>query len=127
MTETPDYGSEFNRRVIDEFRANDGRVGGPFEGAPMVLVHHIGARSGMERINPLVYLPDGARMVVFASKGGAKDLALSVNAQVEPPSVAVSVAVDTLIAAGRQRHGDQQILRALARRERDEAEALRVL
>ncbi|MDT4989152.1 MAG: hypothetical protein QOI74_3246 [Micromonosporaceae bacterium] len=61
-----------NTKVIDEFRANDGRVGGPFEGAPMVLVHHKGRRSGREYISPLMTLPDGDdRIYVFASYGGA--------------------------------------------------------
>ena len=60
-----------NRNIIEEFRAKDGKVGGYFEGAPMVLLHHIGARSGTERINPLVYLPDGDDMVIAATKGGS--------------------------------------------------------
>jgi deazaflavin-dependent oxidoreductase (nitroreductase family) len=62
--------SDWNQQVIDEFRANGGKVGGYFEGAHMILVHHIGARSGQERINPLVYLPDGDAMVIAATKGG---------------------------------------------------------
>jgi deazaflavin-dependent oxidoreductase (nitroreductase family) len=62
---------DWNRGVIEEFRHNGGRVGGYFEGAPMVLIHHIGARSGTERINPLVYLPDGPDMVIAATKSGA--------------------------------------------------------
>ena len=64
--------SDWNSGVINEFRANEGRVGGYFKGAPMILIHHIGARSGAVRINPLVYFPepDGA-MLIVASKGGA--------------------------------------------------------
>ena len=62
---------DWNRSIIEEFRANGGKVGGYFEGAPMVLLHHIGARSGTERVNPLVYLPDGQDMVVAATKGGS--------------------------------------------------------
>ena len=60
-----------NQKIIEEFRANAGKVGGYFEGAPMILVHHVGARSGTERVNPLVYLPDGDDMVIAATKGGA--------------------------------------------------------
>ena len=60
-----------NRTIIDEFRANGGQVGGYFEGAPMVLLHHFGARSGTERVNPLVYVPDGHDMVVAATKSGS--------------------------------------------------------
>ena len=64
--------NDFNGQIIEEFRANGGKVGGMFEGAPMVLVHHKGAKSGTERVNPLMYrdLGDGA-IAVFASKGGA--------------------------------------------------------
>ncbi len=66
--------SDWNDQVIAEFRANEGRVGGPFEGAPMVLVHHTGRKSGKEYINPLVYLPgDDSSIYVFASKGGAPE------------------------------------------------------
>ncbi|MFF0723613.1 nitroreductase/quinone reductase family protein [Streptomyces sp. NPDC004134] len=63
--------AEFNRRVIEEFRANGGRVGGMFEGAPLVLLTTTGARSGTRRTNPVVYLRDGARLLVFGSNGGA--------------------------------------------------------
>ncbi len=62
---------DWNARIIEEFRANDGRVGGPFEGAPLLLLSTTGARSGKTRVNPLMYLADGDRLVVFASKGGA--------------------------------------------------------
>jgi deazaflavin-dependent oxidoreductase (nitroreductase family) len=67
--------SDWNQRVIEEFRANEGRVGGGFAGAPMVLVHHIGRKSGKEYVNPLVYLPDGDgdSIYLFASKGGAPE------------------------------------------------------
>jgi deazaflavin-dependent oxidoreductase (nitroreductase family) len=62
--------SDWNSGVIEEFRANDGKVGGPFEGAPLLLLHTTGAKSGEHRISPLMYLADGDRYVVFASKGG---------------------------------------------------------
>jgi deazaflavin-dependent oxidoreductase (nitroreductase family) len=67
--------SDWNQRVIEEFRANEGRVGGGFEGAPMVLIHHVGRKSGKEYVNPLVYLPDGDgdSIYIFASKGGAPE------------------------------------------------------
>jgi deazaflavin-dependent oxidoreductase (nitroreductase family) len=63
--------SDFNDKIIEEFRAHGGKVGPPFEGAPMVLVTTVGAKSGQQRVAPLVYLPDGERVVIFASKGGA--------------------------------------------------------
>lgn len=65
---------DWNQRVVAEFRANEGRVGGSFEGAPMILVHHVGRKSGKEYITPLVYLPgegDDDSIYIFASKGGA--------------------------------------------------------
>jgi deazaflavin-dependent oxidoreductase (nitroreductase family) len=63
--------ADFNTRIVDEFHANEGRVGGPFEGVPLLLLHHTGAKSGQSRVNPLAYLPDDGRYVVFASKGGS--------------------------------------------------------
>jgi deazaflavin-dependent oxidoreductase (nitroreductase family) len=61
----------WNERIVDEFRANEGRVGGYFEGATMLLLHTTGRRTGREHVTPLVYLPDGERWVVVGSKGGA--------------------------------------------------------
>lgn len=64
--------SDWYEGVIAEFRANEGKVGGYFQGAPMILLHHIGARSGTVRVTPLVYFPqDDGSMLVVASKGGA--------------------------------------------------------
>jgi deazaflavin-dependent oxidoreductase (nitroreductase family) len=62
---------DFNSKIIAEFRANDGKVGGPFEGAALLLLHTTGARSGQERVNPMMYRRLGDGYVVFASKGGA--------------------------------------------------------
>lgn len=62
--------NDFNEQIMAEFRANGGNVGGHFTGVPMVIVHHIGAKSGIVRHAPLAYLPDGDDVVVFASKGG---------------------------------------------------------
>ena len=60
-----------NRKIIEEFRANDGIVGGVFEGMPLLLLHHTGAKSGTERVNPLAYQRlDDDSVAVFASKGG---------------------------------------------------------
>ena len=65
---------DWNAQTITEFRANEGKVGGPFEGAPMVLVHHRGRKSGNEHVTPLMYFPHDAEpdvVYVFATKGGA--------------------------------------------------------
>ena len=63
--------SDWNRSIIDEFRANSGKVGGQFEGAPLLLLHTTGAKTGKGRVNPVMYQADGDRLAVFASKGGA--------------------------------------------------------
>jgi deazaflavin-dependent oxidoreductase (nitroreductase family) len=64
---------DWNTRVIDEFRANQGRVGGYFEGTPLLLLHHTGAKSGTARVTPLVYLTVGESYAVFASNAGKDD------------------------------------------------------
>ena len=63
--------ADFNTQVIEEFRANGGKVGGPFEGATLVLMTTTGAKSGAERTNPVMYFPDGDRIYVIASAAGA--------------------------------------------------------
>ena len=63
--------NEYNRRVIEAFRANGGAVGGPYTGATMLLLTTTGARTGRPHTTPLMYLPDGDRLVVFGTKGGA--------------------------------------------------------
>jgi len=63
--------NERNQKIIDEFRANHGKVGGRFEGRTLLLLHTLGAKSEKERINPVAYVKDDDRFVVIASKGGA--------------------------------------------------------
>jgi len=68
----PDRASDYNTKIIEEFRANEGRVGGEWAGVPLILVHHIGAKSGIERVQPLgcFILGDG-RFAIVASNGGS--------------------------------------------------------
>ena len=87
MADTPDINA-FNRKVIAEFRANDGAVTGPFAGSPLLLLTTIGAKSGIARTTPLVHTRDGDNVVIIASKGGAPSdpdwfRNLSANPQVE--------------------------------------------
>jgi deazaflavin-dependent oxidoreductase (nitroreductase family) len=99
---------DFNARIIEEFRANQGRVGGPFEGATLLLLHHVGARSGKDRVNPLVYNRDGDRYVVFASKAGAPtnpDWYHNLNAN---PNVTIEVGTDTIEVAASEASGDER-------------------
>jgi deazaflavin-dependent oxidoreductase (nitroreductase family) len=63
--------NEWNKAIIKEFRANEGKVGGQFADTPLLLLHTTGAKSGLERVNPVAYVVDGDRYVVVASKGGA--------------------------------------------------------
>jgi len=97
-----------NAKIIEEFRANSGRVGGPFEGAPMILVHHKGRSSGTERVNPLVMLPVDGGYAVFPTKGGAPDhpewyLNLMAN-----PQTTVEVGDDTIAVTARDTSGDER-------------------
>lgn len=99
---------EMNRTVIDEFRANGGTAGGIFEGKPLVLVHHIGAKSGTERIAPLVYLPDDGRVFIFASKGGADSHPDWYHNLVANPVVTVEIGTETYSATARILEGAER-------------------
>lgn len=104
---------DWNATIIDEFRANEGRVGGGFEGAPMVLVHHRGRKSGRDYVNPMMYLTDDddpATIYVFASKGGAPsnpdwyyNLTSAGEAQVEVGTETYPVTVTELTGEQRDR------------------------
>jgi deazaflavin-dependent oxidoreductase (nitroreductase family) len=89
---------DFNRQLIGEFRANEGKVGGMFAGAPMLLLTTTGAKSGRTHVVPLVYTVDDGRMVVMGSKGGASthpDWYYNVRAN---PEVTVEVGTDAFAA-----------------------------
>jgi deazaflavin-dependent oxidoreductase (nitroreductase family) len=62
--------TDWNSKIIEEFRANAGKVGGQFEGAPLLLLHTVGARTGRPRVNPMMYQPVPGGYAVFASRGG---------------------------------------------------------
>lgn len=87
---------DFNRRNIEEFRANHGKLGGQFEGAPVLLLHTIGARSGAERVSPMMYLADGDRYLVFASAAGADRNPAWYWNLVEHPDAGIEVGDDRL-------------------------------
>lgn len=86
---------DFNTAIIKEFRANAGKVGGPFEGAPMVLMTTVGAKSGQTRVNPVMYRTDGGRMYVFASKAGAPTNPDWYHNIVANPEMSVEVGTDS--------------------------------
>ncbi len=94
MSDTLDW----NRKVIEEFRANKGRMSGQFEGAPLLLIHTKGARSGQERVNPVMYLDLDGHRYVFASKAGADTNPDWYYNLVASPRVTVEVGDDTYAA-----------------------------
>jgi deazaflavin-dependent oxidoreductase (nitroreductase family) len=100
--------NDFNTQVISDFRANHGKVGGPFEGAPMLLLHTRGAKSGQERITPLMYMAQGPRYVIFASAAGAdKSPAWYYNLLAHPTS-AIEVGDDRLEVEVHELHGAER-------------------
>ena len=100
--------SDWNQKIIEEFRANGGKVGGQFEGAPLLLLHTTGAKTGTERVSPVMYQQDGDRLVVFASKAGAPtnpDWYHNVRAN---PDVTVEVGTETVAARARVAEGEER-------------------
>jgi deazaflavin-dependent oxidoreductase (nitroreductase family) len=72
MSDRPSGASDYNTKIIEEFWANGGRVGGPWAGATLILIHHLGAKSGTERVTPVGYFPQGeGRYAIVASNGGS--------------------------------------------------------
>ena len=100
--------ADFNARVIEEFRANGGRVGGQFGSLPLLLLHHAGARSGTERVNPLAYLADDGRYVIFASKGGAPMNPGWYHNVKAHPEVRIEVGTDTLDVLATEASGEER-------------------
>ena len=99
-----------NQAIIDEFRANEGRVGGYFDGATMLLLHTTGRRSAREHVTPLVYLPDGDRWVVIGSKGGApadpdwmRNLEATPDATIEVGTETIPVRAGAILREGEER------------------------
>ena len=100
--------TDFNTQVIDEFRANAGKVGGAFEGATMILVHHRGAKSGTERVSPLVYQPVGDAFAIFASRGGGPEHPAWFHNLVAHPDTVVEVGTETIPVRARVLEGDER-------------------
>jgi deazaflavin-dependent oxidoreductase (nitroreductase family) len=112
--------SGWNTNIIEEFRENQGRVGGGFEGATLLLLHTTGRRTGKEYVNPLVYLPDDGRWVVFGSKGGAltdpdwvRNLEANPDAVIEVGTETIPVRATKILREGPER--DELYRRQVAR------------
>jgi deazaflavin-dependent oxidoreductase (nitroreductase family) len=107
--------SDWNSQIVEEFRANAGKVGGQFEGAPLLLLHSTGAKTGQARVNPMMYLADGDNLVVFASKAGAPtspdwyhNLVANPRASVEVEDRTVNVVAKVAEGETRERLWTQQ-------------------
>ncbi|HEX3643555.1 MAG TPA: nitroreductase family deazaflavin-dependent oxidoreductase [Ktedonobacteraceae bacterium] len=100
--------NNWNRQIIEEFRANKGKVGGPFEGAPMLLLTTTGAKSGKQYTTPLVYLPDSNRLIIFASKAGAPTNPDWYHNLVAHPQVTIEVGTETLNVTATVINGEER-------------------
>jgi deazaflavin-dependent oxidoreductase (nitroreductase family) len=100
--------TDFNRKIIDEFRSNHGKVTGVFANAPLVLLTTTGAKSGREHTTPVVYTRDGDRIVVIASKGGAPSHPAWYHNLVANPEVTVELPDETYKARAVVAHGDER-------------------
>ncbi len=86
--------SDFNGKIIAEFRENGGKVGGPFAGPDILLLHHTGARSGAERVSPLAYQRVGDSYAVFASKAGAPENPAWYHNLIANPDASIEVGIE---------------------------------
>jgi deazaflavin-dependent oxidoreductase (nitroreductase family) len=99
---------DYNQGIIDEFRANDGKVGGPFAGMQLLLLHTTGAKSGQRRVNPLAYLRDGDNLLVFGTRGGAPEHPAWYHNLRANPRVTVEVGNERFDANARVADGDER-------------------
>lgn len=100
--------SDWNRKTIEEFRANKGKVGGFWEGKPLLLLTTIGAKSGQRRTTPTMYLRDGDRLLIFASKGGAPTNPAWYHNLLAHPQVTVEVGTETYEATATVLKGEER-------------------
>ena len=100
--------SDGNAAIIDEFRAHEGKVGGQFEGAPLLLLHSTGARTGKQRVNPMMYRQVGDDYAVFASKGGAPANPDWYHNLVANPQATVEVGSNTRDVTARVAEGEER-------------------
>ncbi|PRZ41504.1 deazaflavin-dependent oxidoreductase (nitroreductase family) [Antricoccus suffuscus] len=98
----------FNRPVVEEFRANEGRVGGPFEGGDLLLLTTVGAKTGLEQTSPLAYIRDGARLLVVGSAGGSPAHPAWYRNILAHPMVRVEVGTETYAAVAIPTEGDER-------------------
>ncbi|MEV4889252.1 nitroreductase family deazaflavin-dependent oxidoreductase [Nonomuraea sp. NPDC055795] len=100
--------NDFNQQVIEEFRANAGKVGGYFEGHDLVLLTTKGAKSGNETTSPVMYLPDGDRYVIIASNGGADNHPAWYHNLLAHPELTAEIGTETFSAKAQQIDGTER-------------------
>lgn len=100
--------SNWNEGIIDEFRSNEGEVGGVFAGKPLLLLHHKGARTGTERVSPLMYQQVGESFAIFASKGGADTNPDWFHNLLAHPDVSIEIGTDKVDVRARVADGGEQ-------------------
>jgi deazaflavin-dependent oxidoreductase (nitroreductase family) len=100
--------NDWNAKTIEEFRANGGKVGGNFEGAPLLLLHHKGAKTGIERVNPVMYQAVGRDYAVFATKGGAPTNPDWHHNLLANPDATIEIGTETKAVHARVAEGDER-------------------
>lgn len=100
--------NDFNQQIIEEFRANAGAVGGQFEGAPLLLLHSVGRKSGQARTSPVVYQKVDGGWAVFASKGGATTHPEWYHNLVAEPDTTIEVGAETVTVQAREAAGEER-------------------
>ena len=104
MTEADDW----NSKIIAEFRANGGKVGGPFEGSPVLLLHTTGAKTGQPRVCPVMYQDIGDGVAVFASKGGAPTNPAWYHNLLAHPRTSAEIGTGTVQVVAREAEGAER-------------------
>jgi deazaflavin-dependent oxidoreductase (nitroreductase family) len=100
--------SDFNTQVITEFRESGGEVGGMFSAMPLLLLHHVGAKSGAQRVSPVAYLEDGGRYAIFASKGGAPENPAWYHNLLAHPETMIELGDKTIEVVAHEARGEER-------------------
>lgn len=105
MSETP---SDYNAKIIGEFRANEGRVGGMWEEIPLLVLHHTGAQSGVSRVNPVAYLPNDPGYLIWAANGGASSNPNWYHNLKAQPNTRIEVGTETIDVVAEEAAGEER-------------------
>jgi deazaflavin-dependent oxidoreductase (nitroreductase family) len=101
--------TDFDRRTVEEFRANGGRAGGVLAGTPLVLIHHVGARSGLEHVTPLAYLAHGDGIAIAASNGGSPQHPAWYHNLKAHPAITVELGAERFQATAEEQAGPARV------------------